>query len=221
MIQTTESYETAHEAGVYCVDADHSNRIVTCLICGNEAGSSNMGGGVYFESSAAVMAYCTIADNEASYGGGGIAIKGRVAPALKNCVLSANVSYYDCGGAVNCDGSSPPILNCTIAANRSSTGAGGVYVKGPAQPAIHNTIFQGNRGYAVLEADSFADAVAIPCLFDRNYERDFSDHETGEGHAIACSSGGAETRVERCIVAVAIDPASTAGRRRRRASNRA
>jgi len=81
--------------------------------------TSQSGGGVWCESSSAVLSNCTLTGNSASSFGGG-AYSGT----LYNCILTSNSSYYG-GGARSCS-----LYNCTLSFNSGSSPfseGGGVY----------------------------------------------------------------------------------------------
>src|SRR5262245_56711953 len=85
------------------------------------------GGGVYCESSSAVVSNCLLQGNSASYNGGGAS-----GGTLRNCTLIANTAN---GGGGASEGT---LQNCTLAGNSAALG-GGVY-----QSVLNNCTVAGN-----------------------------------------------------------------------------
>ncbi|GAH70042.1 unnamed protein product, partial [marine sediment metagenome] len=116
------------------IDANGSGTVVTfsgseTFVCKLEGfiitgGSASDGGGIYGNSTRAVIIDCIIIGNSArnatiSRGGGLYNFDGTI----RNCTITGNSAGSYGGGLSNCDGT---IQNCTIANNSASGGGGGL-----------------------------------------------------------------------------------------------
>ena len=86
-------------------------------------GVDGNGGGVYCESSSAVLTNCVITGNRAVYVVGGGTGGGAYGGTLNNCTLTGN-SAYDGGGGAGAYGST--LNNCTLTGNSPAWAAGRV-----------------------------------------------------------------------------------------------
>ncbi|HXR47276.1 MAG TPA: choice-of-anchor Q domain-containing protein [Candidatus Limnocylindrales bacterium] len=99
-------------------------------------GLAGLGGGVYCESTSAVLSNCVLSGNSATeyYGGveeGGGACGGT----LNNCTLTGNSAFDDGGGASDCT-----LNNCTLTGNSANSGFGG----GASGCTVNNCALTGN-----------------------------------------------------------------------------
>jgi len=91
------------------------------------------GGGVFGQSTSAVVSNCVIAANVAyNFGGGAIQVT------LDNCILTGNLSTYGGGAALAI------LNNCVIANNEGPYGGGGAY-----EATVDNSLLIGNQSEAV------------------------------------------------------------------------
>ena len=107
---------TGRGGGIYC--GGGSPTITDCVLTDNAA---TEGGGIYFQSSAALNR-CTISGNTAVTIGGGIVCAGWNSPTITDCVISGNSVPDGKGGGLYCIGSLPVLANCIIAGNVSHHG---------------------------------------------------------------------------------------------------
>jgi hypothetical protein len=100
-------------------------------------GASGYGGGIYCESTNAVVTNCMLVGNICGAplnGGGGGAHSGT----LNNCTLTGNSSYQDGGGADSC-----MLNNCLLTGNSTLRSGGGAY-----NSVLNNCVLQGNSATA-------------------------------------------------------------------------
>ncbi len=147
--------------GIKC-DADSSPTIMNCTIwdnigfgyCGgifSFSGSptimncditDNLGNGITLENSDALIANCTISENNSVLDGGGIASDYNSLPTIMNCTISGNHTEQF-GGGIACLGHAT-ITNCTISKNDAGEGGGGLAIAHEADAAITNCILWGD-----------------------------------------------------------------------------
>jgi parallel beta-helix repeat protein len=134
--------------------------IVDCVISRNETRGN--GGGLAF--CAGQVIGCSIAENRAGIGGGGIC-SGRAPILVTNCTIERNTALQ--GGGMSAGGSfpvpeRPPILkNCIFSGNHG----GGMYY-GAIDPVLENCIFTGNNGGGMF--GDTANPTLRNCTFSGN-----------------------------------------------------
>ena len=165
--------------GVFCDNADASNRIRGCTIAKNFAISN--GGGVFCRNgSSPQFINCTISGNNSKDNGGGIGLRSNSSPAFINCIISGNAADNN-GGAVNCGSDvGPTFNNCTIVDNTAANG-GGVFIL-LSSPVFINSIFQGNTNFAIYEGGAASDPIIKTSIFFQNDSGDYRDHDTDSGY---------------------------------------
>ncbi len=144
------------------IDSQYASPLIyDCIFYDNYA---EIGGAIASfgdDSSAPIIAYCTITANVADYFGGGMSFEGdeflaaggqalncRISgnyadihgggiytyaaiPEIKNCMITGN-SSGEYGGGIKCtDASTPSIINCTISDNVAALGGGGIATNVP------------------------------------------------------------------------------------------
>jgi hypothetical protein len=115
-------------------------------------GRNTDGGGIYCASPKTVITHCTIADNRASYRGGGICILNGLtnpAPVVEHCVFSRNSARY--GGGIYYVADSMVISDCLISDNSveylaGDAFGGGIYFAGGFSTSVNivNCTIQNN-----------------------------------------------------------------------------
>ncbi len=108
---------------------------------GNAGNGNNNGGGIFCDSSLAIISNCTITGNSATFKGGGLYNRNS-SPTVVNSIFVMNTAAL--GGAVYNDNSSPLIINCTMVSNNSISNGAGVFNESPSSPVITNCIIWGN-----------------------------------------------------------------------------
>jgi len=102
--------------GVYFVGG--SSEIRQSIFSGNEAnGEKGSGGGIHCFDVNALIADCTLTDNDANGSGGGIYISGSEEVMVNHCLITDNSANRDGGGISANWNSEPNIVNCTIVGN--------------------------------------------------------------------------------------------------------
>ena len=149
--------------------------IANCTIKNNFA---NLGGGGIFSFlfSSPVITNCIISGNTSEIRGGGIYIEAYSSPIITNSIITGNNSVTGGGGIWNIYYSSPVITNCTIAGNIDDNGAGGIYNENNSYPHIANSIIWGN--IAPFEPQMYSDETSTPTVTYCDFQGGFS----GEGN---------------------------------------
>ena len=126
-----------------------------CAITGNSANaSSHSTGGGLWNSGGLALTNCTVSDNSAQYGGGGLEnFHGSLE--LTGCTVSGN--YADFGGGVN-NNSGLTVSNSKVSGNVAGTGGGGVENYGGAVATLTNCVISqnsaGNNGGGLSNGNS-------------------------------------------------------------------
>ncbi len=120
------------------------------MISGNSA--DDYGGAIHCYASSPTITNCTITNNAAYGGGGGVYCTQESNPTIGNCTITGNTA--DDGGGVYCRESSPTITNCTISGN-TADGGGGIFCW-ESSPTIANCVI----------CDNVADVGAGVCCYD-------------------------------------------------------
>ncbi|MDB6122053.1 MAG: hypothetical protein JWQ71_1046 [Pedosphaera sp.] len=126
--------------GVWCESS--SAMVSNCIITGNFAQSG--GGGAY----SGTLNNCTLSGNKAQYGAG------AESGTLSNCTLTGNSAQY--GGGANAG----TLTNCTLSGNKASDSGGGTYFA-----TLNNCILSGNSAYYGGGAKS---GTLSNCTFNSN-----------------------------------------------------
>ena len=134
---------SANYGGAVCFsDSDNA------LLDGNTIrnNSAKIGGALFMRYATPEVARNRISANEASFGGGGIALWLFSHAELVNNIIDNNTAGSGGGGGIRSYHlSEPTITNCTIADNYSSAGGGGLYCHN-AYAIVTNSIFWNNDG---------------------------------------------------------------------------
>ncbi|MCB9850763.1 MAG: hypothetical protein H6817_08665 [Phycisphaerales bacterium] len=148
--------------------ADATAVLENCTIADGNASLSALtrkGGGILIEGagSAPSIINCTLRDNQAHDGGGGL-YNYDGAPTLANCVFRENMTDGD-GGGVHSTRGHARYVNCTFLNNEAGGIGGGVFTQDnggatcPANANFHNCTFWGNTNGGELTQD---DQIAAP-----------------------------------------------------------
>jgi hypothetical protein len=122
--------------GVYC---ESTNAVLTnCVLTGNRAGKAGWGGGAY----GGTLNNCTLTGNGAAFGGGASSCT------LNHCVLTGNSSSADYDSGILAFGGGgaydSTLNNCTLTGNNSSNSALGGHGGGAADCTLNNCTLTGN-----------------------------------------------------------------------------
>lgn len=119
--------------------------------------------------------------------GGGICVRNRSTPIIRNCSIIGNSAGYR-GGGIYCNSSNPLISNCTITDNSTSSFGGGISGQEEASPIITNCTITGNSagwyGGGLYECKGDISS----CTIRGNW--------AGTGGGLYCCNG----RIIRCII---------------------
>ena len=198
------NYSHAYGGGIYCYGPA---RIVGCRVTRNSSGID--GGGLYawndtpgsrivdctFEENTCMeygggayliglleLCQCTVAGNQAQYGGGIYFVVGVGEHTLTatHSVITGNVAYGDGGGFSAGNSVSPQLVSCTISGNRAYRYGGAFFAIERSRPELALSILwgdcagNGDEGYLF---DPFSEAVFDCCLVD-------TSAVAGAGHVV-------------------------------------
>ena len=126
--------------------------------------SGGQGGGIYVQGPSASPAILDneIANNRATFSGGGIYAKLVATPDIENNFIHDNQGGVE-GGGLGFSSSSGFCINNRVIANRAQYG-GGLYASG--SPSIRNCVFQGNRATSLgggIRLDNFSGSLVQDC----------------------------------------------------------
>jgi hypothetical protein len=124
--------------GLYCHDGS-APFIQDCRISGNRAGY--YGGGLRSANSSPQILESTFCNNEAVYGGAGMAFSGETPASVIRCTITKNRSSGD-GGGIYCYYAAPSIENTLIAENEAE----GIFTYGSSTPSLVRCDIYGNEG---------------------------------------------------------------------------
>lgn len=112
---------------------------------GNGVGAVATGlGGAIYNQGRLTLAGCTVAENTAGSGGGGIFTEGAASQLfMTNCTVAANTAEF-AGALLIRNSSSVSLVHCTISSNTGTGGSGGVVLESSAVLSLLNSIVAGN-----------------------------------------------------------------------------
>ncbi len=159
-----------HGGGAYFVGG--SGEIIRSNFRENDAiGIAGAGGAIHCFDANALIADCSIVNNDANGSGGGIYFGGSDVVQLKNCLIVENSAGRD-GGGISADwNSESKITNCTIAGNLVTgegfdTGyGGGLYCSYESYATVIDSIFWDNSADP-LDANDTGDQIAVGTGFE-------------------------------------------------------
>ncbi|MGO9916316.1 MAG: choice-of-anchor Q domain-containing protein, partial [Isosphaeraceae bacterium] len=99
--------------------------LTNCTVSDNTADKGAGGIGLYYTT--ATLTNCTVSDNTACSGGGGVAADSGTIT-LTNCTVSGNSSSGGAGGGGLYNSGSATLINCTVSGNSSSGNGGGLTI---------------------------------------------------------------------------------------------
>jgi parallel beta-helix repeat protein len=138
--------------------ADHWSKLVVshCLIADNLA--SYNGGGIYLYYSSPTIAGNTISHNWAT-GGGGISCADGSNPHMANNILANNSAER--GGGISFFADNPVLTNTMIENNNATTDGGGILILGNSSPVLQNVTLKGNTSNWGAAIHSFCSDLTI------------------------------------------------------------
>ena len=157
------------------------------LISGNKSIGGDvydMGGGVLFANTEALIENCIIKDNVAQgpTGTGG-AIKffgGYLSHIVRNCLIIGNFANTN-GGAISCElFATPEIQNCTFSENSTGSFGGAIFCDRNSDPTIIDSIFSNCNKHAILE-ENVGNAIVSTSLFYNNPDGDYGIYDSNTG----------------------------------------
>ena len=169
--------------GAYFVNG--SNAIFTyCTITGN---TGDIGAGVFCHQRSMPRFYrCTITENIATYGGGGVYSAIDSFPKFYWCTIDGNSA--DRGGGIVIDLAYGTFRNCMIRGNMATTDGGALLCQFESTPTLFNCLVTGNtagRNGGALFTDYLDDPELTNCTL--------ADNTAQSGGAIYCDSEGSAT----------------------------
>ncbi len=99
---------------VYCHSGEGADTIIEGFTI--TGGSDTYGGGIRFDERSPTITGCTISDNTATSGGGGIFCRDSSSPTITGCTISDNTTTYY-GGGIYCEDSSPMLTDTLVCSN--------------------------------------------------------------------------------------------------------
>lgn len=106
---------------------DATNTVSNCTFIGNEATSSDRGGGAFYMFNAfPTITNCTFENNVASAGYGGAVLAYDSDPIFESCTFENNEAVKN-GGAISLNNSDPEFSECTVVNNATDANGGGIW----------------------------------------------------------------------------------------------
>ncbi len=127
--------------GLYFLNCDDQNLLRMKIKKNKVLHEKGTGGGLCFESSNFIMAFCDISYNSSANAAG--LFFSYCTPQILNSLIYKNMAIYN-GGAMKCDHSYPKLINVTITANSAEAG-GAIFNTRSSIPDIRNSIIWNNR----------------------------------------------------------------------------
>jgi hypothetical protein len=126
--------------GINFTSAPDSSHLEYCIL----DSAASFSAPLYCQNSNPVISHCTIRDNSAFAGSGGIQIVSSN-PRISYCTISNNSGIPSASGGISISGSSPEIYYCSITGNYSAGGeGGGIYCEAGSTPLISHCTITGN-----------------------------------------------------------------------------
>ncbi len=122
-----------------------------------QGGMETHGGAIYCDGASPTIEYCTIRENTAAQGGGGITCLNYSSPTIEGNTISGNSAIV--GGAICCHESSPSIQDNTITGNSAGNDGGGIFYY-KSSPSIQNNTITGNSAGHGGGICCFSDSLA-------------------------------------------------------------
>ena len=191
--------------GLHFLSGSDSSRLSYCLIERSQAVGDwpdNNGGGIYCSYSSPTLTNCTIAENSAGGGGGGLACREFASPTFTSCTFVGNSAGIYGGGAYCYLQCSPLFTNCVFHQNSASTHGGGAYAGYMCSPTFTNCAMSENSATSYgggAFSDNYSSPVFSSCTIIGN------SASFGGG---AYSYGGSSPSFNNCL----IDDNSASGR---------
>ena len=171
--------------GVYCESTDAV--LTNCVLTGNSAWARECGGGGAY---GGTLNNCTLTGNSALDGDGG----GAYFCTLNNCVLTGNsAAYYDGGGAGSCT-----LNNCTLTGNSAPDGYGG----GADGSMLNNCTLTGNSAPYGSGGGAYDSTLNNCIVYFNSAPLDYSNYDPSSTFNYCCT-----TPMPRCGVGnITADP---------------
>ncbi len=135
-------------------------------------GSSDYTAGIYSSYCSLAISNCTIENNIARRGDGGMTIVGRNTVTVDNCTFNANIGGTGNGGGLSLNGASPTITDCTFVRNVAGENGGGMHLCNPSNPVIKGCTFidniAGRNGGGLFSGEESAPIVKNCTFFDNH-----------------------------------------------------
>ncbi|MBU0520580.1 T9SS type A sorting domain-containing protein [bacterium] len=159
--------------GLRFVSAQNGSQLTYCIIEDGIASGEqqdNSGGGVYCFISHPVFADCSIRNNTAGFGGGGIYMHENSAPVFTDCDVIDNYSGDSGGGITITVNSAPTLDGCLIADNSAGRCGGGVAIGWDSEPLLTGCTIAGNTSIYFgggIDCD-YSDPIITGCMITNN-----------------------------------------------------